>query len=133
MPDVAWPRLGYDGGQLAGFMMAAFAVGHENPLFHSCLWRFAIGAGHQGRGDGRFAVGGLCHEARRRGHRRRTVCYHAGGHGPEEFYRRVGFHPGECHAGETAAERVLLASGGGRAAEEAQDSSGAVSGRQCAR
>ena len=62
---------------------------------------------------------------------RLTVCYHAGGHGPEHFYRRVGFHPtGEYHAGETVAERVLLASGGDRAAEEAQDSNGAVSGRQ---
>src|SRR5690348_4689040 len=54
MSDIAWPRLIYDGGQLAGFIMAAFASGHENPLFRSYLWRLAIGAGYQGRGFGRF-------------------------------------------------------------------------------
>ena len=27
MPDIAWPRLIYDGDQLAGFIMAAFAPG----------------------------------------------------------------------------------------------------------
>jgi diamine N-acetyltransferase len=58
MPDIAWPRLVYAGDQLVGFIMAAFAVGHENPLFHSYLWRLAIGAEHQGKGYGRFAVGG---------------------------------------------------------------------------
>lgn len=34
MPDIAWPRLINDGGQLAGFIMAAFAPGHMDPLFH---------------------------------------------------------------------------------------------------
>jgi len=112
MPDIAWPRLIYDAGQLAGFIMAAFAVGHDNPLFHSYLWRLAIGAEHQGKGYGRFAVFELCQEARRRGHHRLTVSYHAGEHGPEDFYRRLGFHPtGEYNEGETVAERILLASG----------------------
>lgn len=32
-------------------------------------------------------------------------------HGPEDFYRRLGFHPtGEHNEGETVAERILLAS-----------------------
>jgi diamine N-acetyltransferase len=74
MPDIAWPRLVYDDGQVVGFIMAAFAVGHENPLFHSYLWRLAISAGHQGKGYGRFAVGELCQEARRRGHHRQRPC-----------------------------------------------------------
>ena len=33
MPDIAWPRRIYDGDQLVGFIMAAFAVQQENPLF----------------------------------------------------------------------------------------------------
>jgi diamine N-acetyltransferase len=110
MPDIAWPRLICDGDQLVGFIMAAFAP-QENPLFHSYLWRLNISAGHQGKGYGRFAVEELCKEVRRRGHRRLTVSYHAGPDGPEEFYRRLGFHPtGEHNEGETVAERLLPAS-----------------------
>lgn len=131
MPDIAWPRLVYDDSQVVGFIMAAFTVGHENPLFHSYLWRLAIGAGHQGKGYRRFAVGELCQEARRRGHHRLTVCYHAGEHGPEGFYRRLGFHPtGEYNEGEAVAELFLLAGGDDQVAEQAQGSSQAISGRQ---
>ena len=108
VPDIAWPRLIYNGDQLVGFMMAAFAPEHENPLFHSYLWRLNIGAEHQGKGCGRYAVEELCQEASRRGHHRVTVSYHAGQHGPEAFYRRLGFHPtGEYNEGETVAERLL--------------------------
>ena len=108
MPDIAWPRLIYDGDQLVGFIMAAFAPGHDNPLYHSYLWRLNIGAGHQGRGYGRFAVEELCQEAMRRGHYRLTVSYHAGPGGPETFYERLGFRPtGEHIADETVAERLL--------------------------
>jgi diamine N-acetyltransferase len=108
MPEIAWPRLIYDGDQLVGFIMAAFAPGHENPLFHCYLWRLNIGAGHQGKGYGRFAVEELCQEAARRGHHRLTVSYHAGQHGPEDFYRRLGFHPtGGYNEGEAIAERLL--------------------------
>ena len=110
MPDIAWPRLIYDGDQLVGFIMAAFAPEHKNPLFHSYLWRLNIDAGHQGNGYGRFAVEQLCQEAIRRGHQRLTVSYHAGQHGPEAFYRRLGFHAtGEYNEGETVAERLLAA------------------------
>jgi len=110
MPEIAWPRLIYDGDQLVGFVMAAFAAEHENPLFHSYLWRLNVGAEHQGRGYGRFAVEELCQEAMRRGHQRLTVSHHAGPHGPEAFYGRLGFHPtGEYNEGETVAERLLAA------------------------
>jgi diamine N-acetyltransferase len=112
MPDIAWPRLIYDGDQLVGFIMAAFAPAHENPLFHSYLWRLVIGAERQGRGYGRFAVEELCQEAARRGHDRLTVSYHAGEHGPEDFYKRLGFQPtGEYNEGEAVAERIFSASG----------------------
>jgi diamine N-acetyltransferase len=111
MPGIAWPRLIYDGEQLVGFIMAAFAPQHDNPLFHSYLWRLNISAEHQGKGYGRFAVEEVGKEASRRGHHRLTVSYHAGPHGPEGFYRRLGFHPtGEHNEGEAVAERLLSAS-----------------------
>jgi len=56
MPHIAWPRVIYDGDQLVGFIMAAFAPEHENPLFHSYLWRLNIGAEHQGKGYGRLGL-----------------------------------------------------------------------------
>jgi len=109
MPDIAWPRLVYDGEQLVGFVMAAFAADQENPVFHSHLWRLNIGAAHQGKGYGRFAVEEVCQEAMRRGHHRVTVGYHAGPGGPEVFYERLGFRPtGEYNQGDTIAERLLV-------------------------
>lgn len=108
IPDIAWPRLIYDGGDLVGFVMAAFAPSDWNPLFHGYLWRLNIGAAHQGRSYGRFAVEQVCAEARRRGRSRLTVCYQPHEHGPAGFYQRLGFTPtGELHAGEAVAERVL--------------------------
>ena len=108
VPDIAWPRLIYDGDLLVGFIMAAFAPGHDNPLYRSYLWRLNIGADHQGKGYGRFAVEEVCKEAVRRGYHRLTVSYHEGEHGPQEFYRRLGFHPtGEYSFGEAVAERAL--------------------------
>lgn len=108
LPDIAWPRLIYDGDQMIGFIMAAFAPEQWDRLFHSYLWRLNIGAGRQGKGCGRFAVESVCAEALRRGQPRLTVCYHPGQHGPEGFYQRLGFHPtGEYHEGEAVAERIL--------------------------
>ncbi len=113
-PDAAWPRLIYDSDQLVGFIMAAFAREHENALFHSYLWRLNIGAGHQGKGYGRFAVEALCQEALRRGQHRLTVSYHPYRHGPEGFYRRLGFQPtGEYNKDEVVAERILSAAAQG--------------------
>jgi diamine N-acetyltransferase len=33
MPEIAWPRLVYDGAQLVGFIMAAFAAGMRTRCF----------------------------------------------------------------------------------------------------
>jgi diamine N-acetyltransferase len=108
VPDIAWPRLIYDGSQLVGFIMAAFAPEHPRELFHSHLWRLNIGDDHQGKGYGRFAVEALCQEATRLGQHRLTVGYHPYQHGPEGFYRRLGFNPtGEYNEGEVIAERIL--------------------------
>ena len=82
--------------------------GRHDALFHRYLWRLNIGAGYQGKGYGRFAVEAVCQEAARRGKRRLTVCYHPYQHGPEGFYRRLGFRPtGEYHQDEVMAERIL--------------------------
>jgi len=110
LPGIAWPRLIYDGGQLTGFVMAAFAPEHPDSLYRSYLWRLNIGAGHQGKGYGRFAVEEVCREAIRRGCHRLTVSYHPVEHGPERFYQRLGFRPtGEYNQGEVVAERILIA------------------------
>jgi diamine N-acetyltransferase len=109
-PDIAWPRLIYDGDQLVGFIMAAFDPGNPSELYHSYLWRLNIGAEYQGCGYGRFAVEGLCHEAMRRGQYRLTVSYHLHENGPEGFYERLGFRPtGEQNHGEVVAARILTA------------------------
>jgi diamine N-acetyltransferase len=108
VPDIAWPRLVYDGDHLVGFIMGAFDPDGEVELFRSFLWRMNIAAGHQGKGYGRFAVEGLCAEAERRGQRRLMVSWKQHKHGPEGFYLRLGFRPtGECNQGEVVAERIL--------------------------
>jgi diamine N-acetyltransferase len=105
---IAWPRLVYDGDELVGFVMVAFDPGNPSELYHAYLWRLNVGAEHQGHGYGRFAVEGVCEEARRRGHRRLTVSYHAGENGPERFYERLGFRPtGEHIQDEEVAARML--------------------------
>jgi diamine N-acetyltransferase len=108
LPEVAWPRLIYDGEHLVGFVMAAFDPASPNPLYHAYLWMLSIGAAHQGGGYGRFAVGEVCREALRRGHHRVTVSYTPGETGPVGFYQRLGFRPtGEYNQGEEVAELLL--------------------------
>jgi diamine N-acetyltransferase len=65
-PEIAWPRLIVE--QLVGFVMGS-------------SW---------GRGYGRFAVGSVCEEIRRRGQDRATVTWVPGDHGPERFNLRLG-------------------------------------------
>ena len=108
VPDIAWPRLIYDGDQLGGFIMGAFFPESENAIFHSYLWRLNIAAEHQGKGYGRFAVEALCQEAMQRGKHRLTVSYHPYQHGPEGFYQRLGFRrTGEYNEDEVVAERIF--------------------------
>jgi diamine N-acetyltransferase len=109
-PDIAWPRLIYDGDQLIGFIMGAFDPQNPDDLYHAYLWRLTISADHQGGGYGRFAVAALCREALRRGLPKLTVSYHPGENGPVGFYQRLGFRPtGRINQGEAVAERVLAA------------------------
>ncbi|MEV7231124.1 MULTISPECIES: GNAT family N-acetyltransferase [Polymorphospora] len=110
-PEVAWPRLVYDGDRLVGFVMGFLAVRWtpDDPGdVRSGIWRLNIAAEHQGRGYGRFAVGAVCDEVRRRGADRATVTWEPGESGPEGFYLRLGFRPtGETSGGQTVGELPL--------------------------
>ncbi|MEU4403649.1 GNAT family N-acetyltransferase [Streptosporangium sp. NPDC023963] len=108
-PEIAWPRLVYDGEKLVGFVMAFLMVRFDpddpDDRFRSGLWRLNIAADHQGRGYGRFAVESVCEEIRRRGQSRATVTWVPGERGPERFYLRLGFRPtGEKSGGEVVGE-----------------------------
>ncbi|MEU2129403.1 GNAT family N-acetyltransferase [Streptomyces sp. NPDC018352] len=107
-PDIAWPRLIFDGEQLVGFVMAFFDVRFypddpNDTRLRSGLWRLNIAADQQGRGYGRFAVEAVCEEIRRRGQTRATVTFVPGEHGPEQFYFRLGFRL----TGEKADDEVV--------------------------
>ncbi len=91
VPEIAWPRLVYDGEDLVGFLMAAFSDDHENDAYRAYLWRLNISGTAQRRGYGRFAVAAVAAEATRRGHRRLTVSWSDDPHGPEGFYLSLGF------------------------------------------
>ncbi|MFD0026170.1 GNAT family N-acetyltransferase [Streptomyces sp. NPDC058382] len=111
-PDTAWPRLIVDGGRAVGFVMAFLDVRFrpEEPADRprSGLWRLNIAAEQQARGYGRFAVEAVNDELRRRGGTRTTVSYVPGPHGPEGFYRRLGFRTtGELSGDQVVAELEL--------------------------
>ncbi|OQD55900.1 GNAT family N-acetyltransferase [Streptomyces phaeoluteigriseus] len=112
-PGVAWPRLIVDGERPVGFLMAFLDIDWrgDGSLIRSGLWRLNIAAGEQGRGYGRFAVESVADRIRRRGGKELYVTWHPGDHGPEGFYRGLGFRDtGERSEGETvgvlALERV---------------------------
>ncbi|WP_236240818.1 GNAT family N-acetyltransferase [Streptomyces sp. CC228A] len=110
--DTAWPRVVMDGDELVGFVMAFFDVPFTEGCHHdrprSGLWRLNIAADRQGRGYGRFAVEAVCEEIRRRGGTTATVTWVQAEGGPEEFYRKLGFHlTGETSEDEVVGERDL--------------------------
>ncbi|MFI6821314.1 GNAT family N-acetyltransferase [Micromonospora sp. NPDC050187] len=112
-PDIAWPRLIYDGDELVGFLMGFFRIPwrEDDPDdLRSGLWRLNIAADRQGRGYGRFAVRAVAGEAWRRGERRIHTTWEPGGDGPERFYLRLGFRPtGELSGGQTVGALDLSA------------------------
>ncbi|HEX6146745.1 MAG TPA: GNAT family N-acetyltransferase [Acidimicrobiia bacterium] len=107
-PDVAWPRLVVDGGQAVAFVMGAFDPSADPDFFRCGIWRLNVGAEHQGKGYGRFAVESVLDEARLRGQVRATVLWVPGEAGPEGFWREMGFEPtGEDFHGQVVGERYL--------------------------
>jgi diamine N-acetyltransferase len=105
--EKAWPRLIVDGDDAVGFVMAGINPTAENESRRYGIWRLNIDAAHQGKGYGRFAVGEVLAEFRRRGARRATVSWVEGDGGPRDFYLKLGFTPIGEHDGETVGEIVL--------------------------
>lgn len=89
----AWPRVVIAGDRVVGFVMANFDPDNELEAFRCGIWRLNVAADAQGKGVGRFAVGAVAEEARRRGQSRITVLWERGADGPEDFYLTVGFVP----------------------------------------
>ncbi|MFH8729592.1 GNAT family N-acetyltransferase [Streptomyces termitum] len=93
--ETAWPRLIFDGDRLVGFLMAfldvPWAPERDPADRRSGLWRLNVSADAQGAGYGRFAVGAVAGELRRRGTARMYVTWEPGEDGPGAFYRRLGF------------------------------------------
>ncbi|QSB17379.1 GNAT family N-acetyltransferase [Natronosporangium hydrolyticum] len=112
--ETAWPRLLYDGQQLVAFVMAGFDPDSPLDFFRCGIWRLNVAADQQRRGYGRYAVSVVAAEARRRGQGRLTVLWVPGEHGPEQFYRRLGFRPtGEVFHGQHVGELSLPDQAGG--------------------
>ena len=109
-PDVAWPRLVYDGDRPVAFIMGAFDPGNSTWFFRCGVWRLNVSADAQGVGYGRFAVEAVLAEARRRGQQRASVLWVPGPGGPEGFYLRLGFQPtGEIFHGQVVGAIRLAA------------------------
>ena len=101
-PDVAWPRVVYDGDELVGFVMAHF----EGTKAY--LWRLNIAAGRQRRGYGAFAVDQVAREAKRRGASKLMASYVPGDGSPLPFYEHLGFTAtGEMDDNEVVIELPL--------------------------
>ncbi|MBT2407675.1 MULTISPECIES: GNAT family N-acetyltransferase [unclassified Streptomyces] len=110
--ETAWPRAIVDGDEVVGFVMAfldiAWAPDRDPADIRSGIWRLNISATHQGRGYGRFAVGAVTAELRRRGAARAYVTWEPGAGTPEPFYLGLGFRlTGETSGGQTVGELTL--------------------------
>ena len=104
-PDVAWFRAVCRDGQPVGFVMLALAEG-ESPY----VWRFMIGAEHQGRGLGRTAMELVIEAVRvERPDASELLTSHVpGAGGPGAFYQKLGFdYTGAVHEGEQMMRRPL--------------------------
>ena len=107
-PTKSWSRVITQGNEVVGFIRAYFDSDHPRPELRNCIWRISVAAAHQGSGVGRFAVGAVVEEARRRGAQRLTVMWPPNAAGPGEFFRKLGFvEVGESVYGDTIGALAL--------------------------
>jgi diamine N-acetyltransferase len=102
----AWFRAVYAGDTPVGFVMLHDDA--DNQQYH--LWRLLIDGTQQGKGYGRRAIGLVCDYVRTRpGASELLTSWMPGDHGPERFYRKLGFElTGEVEDGEVVG-RLRLA------------------------
>jgi diamine N-acetyltransferase len=90
--ETAWPRAVVADGEVVGFLMLEIDAESEygTPFY---LWRLMVDRQHQRRGYGRAAVALAVDEVRSRGGSELHTSWVEGDHGPEQFYRNLGFEP----------------------------------------
>ncbi len=99
--DHAWIRAICADGVPVGFVM--MYVDEDEGVYY--VWRYMVGAAHQGRGYGRRAMESLIDYVRRRPNAREiTLSHHPGEGGPEGFYRKLGF----VHTGKVIDEELEM-------------------------
>jgi diamine N-acetyltransferase len=100
-----WYRAIYAGGEPVGFVMLSWNVTPDPPRIIGpwFLWNLLIDEHHQRRGYGREAVRLVAGIARGHGANELFTSFVVGDHGPEPFFRRIGFVPtgDEDEKGET--------------------------------
>jgi diamine N-acetyltransferase len=96
--DHAWMRAICADGSPVGFVM--MYVDEDKGVYY--VWRFMVGAGHQGRGHGRRAMELLIEHVRSRPNATEiTLSHRSGEDGPEGFYKELMFqHTGKEVEGE---------------------------------
>lgn len=101
----AWPRAIYADETPVGFLMMHLPTCY--------LWRFMIGAEHQGKGYGYQALNRLIEYVRLRPQAKElTLSYVPGEGSPLPFYQKLGFvDTGEVHDGENIMKLTLDTSG----------------------
>lgn len=97
----AWPRAIYADETLVGFLMMHLPTCY--------LWRFMIGAEHQGKGYGYQALNLLIEHVRLRPQAQELTLSYVPGEGcPQPFYQKLGFvDTGEVHDGENVMKLTL--------------------------
>ena len=105
----AWPRAIYADETPGGFLMMHLDT--VKPTYY--LWRYMIGADHQGKGYGYQALQLLIEYVRLRPRATEITLSYVPGEGcPQPFYQKLGFvDTGEVHGGENVMKLVLDTSG----------------------
>lgn len=109
-PDVARPFAVCIDGRVVGFAMFAFDTGNEDPADRYWLWRFMIGAEHQGKGYGTAALKEIIRYFRKQGADQITLSTKPGNAAALALYHKFGFRENGQMNGEEAVLKLRLRS-----------------------